>query len=359
MPSSAATNVTRLPIRSARPTIEIAGQAAPVFEAALMAYELHDSIEAMARAELTFGNWGGADQPGFQHFDRSVLDFGKSVRIKMGDDTLFDGRISALTGHFPEGAPPQISVYAEDRLQDLRMTRRTRCFAQKSLGDVARTIASDHGLQAQVSTTAPAMPMVAQLNQSDLAFLIETARRFDADIYVEGTKLFVVPTRDHAVARLAWAGTLRSFEVSADLTHQRTSVVAAGWDVNEKAGVNHAADKAVISGELGQDEAGSDIVQNSFGQRVETLAHCLPTNASEARHIAEASYRHIARSFVTGEGVCETDAKLRAGAKLELSGLGPLFDGAYRATSVSHLFDAELGARTAFRCSRPGLGRAQ
>ncbi len=354
-----ATNVARLPIRSARPTIEIDGQRAAVLEAALVSYELTDSLESMARAELVFGNWGGADKPGFQHFDRRTIDFGKPIKVKKGDELLFDGRITAITAEFPEGVPPQIGVLAEDRLQDLRMTRRTRSFAQKSLGDVARSIATDHGLQAQISSTAPAVPLLAQVNQSDLAFLTDIARRFDADIYVEGTNLHVVPSRDHAVVKLAWAGTLRAFSVTADLAHQRTAIVASGWDVKAKAAVSHKAEKSAVSGELGRDEAGADILQRAFGTRVDTLAHSLPANNSEARQLAEAGYRHMARSFVTGEGVCETDALVRAGAKMELTGLGPLFDGTYRATSVTHLFDPEHGARSAFRCNRPGLGRPQ
>jgi hypothetical protein len=60
---------------------------------------------------------------------------------------------------------------------------------------------------------------------------------------------------------------------------------------------------------------------------------------------------------VTGEGLCETDPRLRVGAVLELSGLGPLFDGRYRATAVSHLYDPDDGARSLFRCNRAGLGR--
>ena len=41
--------------------------------------------------------------------------------------------------------------------------------------------------------------------------------------------------------------------------------------------------------------------------------------------------------------------------KLDLTGLGPLFEGSYRATLVTHLYDPEHGARTEFRCNRPGI----
>ena len=349
--------IARLPSRPARPTVEIGGERQAVLEAALISYELMDGIEAMARAEFVFGNWGGEDQPGFQHFDRSKLDFGKAIKVSMGDDLLFEGRVAAIAADYPEGKPPTISVMAEDRLQDLRMTRRTRCFSQASLGDVARSIASDHGLQAQVDSSAPAVPLLAQLNQTDLAFLFDTARRFDADVFVSGTDLHVAPTRSEEAVKLAWAGTLRSFTVIADLAHQRSAITASGWDVANKEGVKESGEKAAIQSELGNDEPGADILGNTLGERKDTLAHGLPRSSDEARQLAEASYRYMARSFVTGEGLCETDPKIRAGAKLELSGLGPLFDGNYRAISVTHMFDLENGARTEFRCNRPGIGR--
>jgi phage protein D len=354
-----ATAVQSQPMQSSRPSIEIDGKPQPRLEAALVSYELADRIDSMARAELCFGNWGGEDHPGFQHFDRNTIEFGKALVVKQGDAKLFEGRITAIAAEYPEGATPQISVLAEDRLQDLRMTRRTRCFAQASLADVARSIAQDHGLTPQVDVNAPAVPLLAQLNQSDLAFLTDTARRYDADVHVEGKTLIVAAARQFTAAKLVWAGTLRSFSVIADLANQRSAVVAAGWDVARKQAINHRAAKDAASQEIGQDEAGGDILSRALGDRVETLAHLVPANEGEARQVAEAAYRHMARNFVTGEGVCETSALVRAGAKLELSGLGPLFDGAYRAQSVTHLFDPEHGARSEFRCNRAGLGRAQ
>ncbi|HEX8483691.1 MAG TPA: hypothetical protein VF650_17460 [Allosphingosinicella sp.] len=350
--------IARLPMRPARPSITIGGKRDAKLEASLLRYELTDSIEGMARAELVFGNWGGEDRPGFQYFDRKTIDFGKALKVGVSDtDILFEGRITGIAADFPEGEAARITVFAEDRLQDLRMTRRTRCFAQASLGDVVRRIAQEHGLEAQVDIQAPAVPLLAQLNQTDLAFLFDTARRFDADIFVAGARLHAAPARTADAVALAWAGTLRAFSVLADLAHQRSAVVASGWDVDGKAGVSHKGGKSAVQGELNGDTAGGDILVQALGERVDTLAHGLPRSADEAKQLAEASYRHMARGFVTGEGVCETDPKLRAGVKLDLTGLGPLFDGAYRAISVTHLYDSEHGARSEFRCNRAGIGK--
>jgi phage protein D len=355
--SATPSTVAQRPVRPARPTISLDGQRQTKLEASLVRYELTDSLDGMAHAELCFGNWGGGDSPGFQYFDRKLLEFGKLLKVSLGGDPLFEGPISAIAAEYPEGATPEIRVHAEDRLQALRMTRRSRVFERVSLGGIARRVASDHGLTPEISVEGEAAPVIAQLNQSDLAFLIDLARAADAEVRAVGDRLVVERGGGGLALGLAWAGSLRRFEVMADLAHQRGAIVASGWDVAARAGVSHRADVSVIRGEIGNDEAGGDILARTLGDRTDTLAHGCPATAAEARQLAEASYRHAARSFVTGEGLCETDPRLRVGAVLELSGLGPLFDGRYRAIAVSHLFDPEEGARSAFRCDRPGLGR--
>lgn len=355
--ASPASNVTPLPMRPARPTIEIDGQRADKLESALLAMELADSVEGMARADLTFGNWGGGDTPGFQHFDRATLDFGKPLKVKLGDDLLFEGRISAIVADFPDGGPPTIGVLAEDRLQDLRMARRTRTFDKASLADVVRKIASDHGLSAQVDVQAATQPCIAQVNQSDLALLHDLARREDAIIWVEGTTLHAAKLRPATRVDLRWAGSLRDFHVEADLASQRTALVAAGWNVADKAAATSRATDAAVAGEIGSADGGASILRSAFGDRVDTIAHALPRDGAEAKAVAEASFRHMARRFLTGEGVAETKADIRVGATLALTGLGKLFDGDYRATAVTHRFDQAAGMRSEFRCERAGLGR--
>ncbi len=354
MPAAAA---SALPLRSARPVLEIGGERRPAIEAALMTLEIADRVEGMARCEVVLGNWGSDDGPGFQHFDRQVIEFGKPVKITLAGDTLFDGRISAITADYPDGGPPTIGLLAEDRLQDLRMTRRTRAFADQSLADVVNAVASDHGLNAQVDLDGPTTPILAQVNQSDLAFLFDCARREDAIVWVDGDTLHAASARPDDKVELRWAGTLRTFSVIADLVDQRTAVVAAGWDVGGKETASNRATSDAIQSELGGTDSGASVLQQALGERADAIVHGCPRDAQEARALAEASFRYAARRFVTGEGVAETSAGLRVGATLALAGLGPLFDGDYRATRITHRFDLAEGLRSEFACERPGIGK--
>jgi len=350
--------VATFPTRVARPSIEIDGQRNAALTSSLMSMHITESEEGMSRCELVLGNWGGASSAGFQHFARDTLDFGKKINISLGDGSLFEGSISAISGIFPDGGTPQVGVCAEDRLQDLRMTRRTRTFADASLTDVLNRIASDHGLQTQVDLQGETYKLLAQVNQSDLAFVRDLARREDAQIWVEGTQLKAAQRsrRNGATVELAWAGTLREFEVRADLANQRTKLVGVGWNVADKCAAKHEADEASIQSELGGATSGSQTLQNAFGARVDTLAHGLPVDDAQARTLAEASFRHMARRFIVGHGVAETQTTLRVGSKLSITGVGPLFEGDYTVTEVQMCFDPKQGLRTEFWCDRPAIG---
>jgi len=349
---------TSLPVKGARPAIAIDGQRSDTLTSALLDLEIADSTDGLAHCDMTFGNWGGTEHGGFQFFDRELLDFGKALTVSLDGDALFDGRISAITATYPDGGPPQVGVCGEDRLQDLRMTRRTRSFSDASLSDVLRQVASDHGLQPRVDVTGATYRLLAQVNQSDLAFIRDLARREDVQVWVEGKRLNAVKraSRHGGTLELSWAGQLREFNVSADLAHQRTKLVGSGWSVPDKQTTKHEADEAAIRSELNGGTSGAETLQRAFGARIDTLAHGLPAADAEARALAEASFRYLARRFVVGRGVAETQVDLRVGAKLKITGLGPLFEGEYVVTETHIWFDAAQGLRTEFTCDRPAIG---
>jgi Bacteriophage probable baseplate hub protein len=346
-------------VKDSRPSVVIEGQRDGRLTAAMVSLLVAESHDGFARCEMVFGNWGGDEKGGFQHFDRRRLEFGKAFKLTLGDGTLFEGRISALTADFPEGSAAQIGICAEDRFQDLRMTRRTRSFENASLADVLRKIASDHGLTPAIDASGETYKLLAQVNQSDLAFARDLARREDAQVWVEGTRLRAAQraSRTGATLELAWAGKLREFHVEADLAHQRTKLSASGWNVADKKIAKNDAGEAAVSAELGGGEGGATILKRAFGDRPDTLAHGTPASDAQARALAEASYRHLARRFVVARGVAETRPDLRVGTKVTVKGVGPLFEGDYTVTDTAIRYDGQKGLRTEFCCDRPAIGR--
>ncbi len=347
--------------KAARPTINVAGTDEDALQLGLLDLLIVETTAGLYRCEARFGNWGKVgDGMDFLYLDRQKLEFGKALKIKIGDEAIFDGKITAIEAHYQEGAAPELTVLAEDRLQDLRMTRRTRTFADASDADVFQQIAGDHSLSADVSVSGPTHKVLAQLNQSDLAFLRERARAVDAEVWVEGAKLFAKPraSRNGGAVKLKHGKDLLEFSVIADLSEQRTSVTVSGWDVSAKDAIVEKAEQSAIDAELAGTTSGIEILGSTLAARHEALVHRAPVTSAEAHAQAEAQLRMRARRFVVGRGRAQANARLRVGSFVDLDGLGKLFEGKYYLTEVRHVFDAAKGIRTEFTAERPGLGQA-
>lgn len=338
----------------------VGGQEAPELGPELLSLIIAENTTGLYRCEARFGNWGSVNnKTDFLFFDRKILDFGKDFQVKLESDSLFQGKIMGLEANFGEGKSPEISVLAEDRFQDLRMNRRTRTFTDASDSDVINQIATDHGLSPSVDLTGPTYKVLAQVNQSDLAFVRERARSIDAEVWMDGNTLNAKShsSRNGADLKMSYGNELREFTVLADLAMQRTSVAVNGWDVSSKSALQYEATDAVISSELNGDTSGVSILQSALGARKEALAHTVPLNHDEAQHEAEAFFKLSARRFVVGHGVATTKATLRVGTKVDLAELGPLFSGKYYVVEVKHIFDLAKGLRTEFRSERLGIGK--
>ncbi len=351
-------------VQSARAAIEVAGRDRPELAAGLIGLSIVENTAGLYRCEAMFGNWGNTGENGsggrigWAYFDRKVLEFGKTLKVTYADDVLFEGRIMALEALFPETGIRSITVLAEDRFQDLRMTRRTRTFNEVSDADLFRKIASDHGLTSDVDVPIVQHKVLAQVNQSDLALLRERARSLDAELWMVGSTLHVVrhSARGTGSLELKYRQELHELTVLADLAHQRTAVSVTGWDVAAKQAISHEATDSVIRGELNGDDSGVSILEQSIGARKEQLSHTVPVTTAQAQHEAESFFKIAARRFVTCRGAATVQPKLHAGAVVQLRELGPLFSGKYYVVEVRHLFD-RAGLRTEFAAERPGVGR--
>ena len=262
--------------RPARPRMSVGGRDAPPLTERLVRLRLQEDQAGLSSCEATFENWGPiGGTPGFLYFGRDQLDFGKELGVKLDQATLFTGRITALEAVFPDGAPPELTVLAEDRFQDLRMTRRSRTFIKQSDAAVMRSIAGEHGLTAQVDLSGPTHKVLAQLNQSDLAFVRERARASDAEVWLEDRTLHVAlhSRRRTGTVTYRYGNQLSEFTVLADLAGQRSSVTVTGWDVSAKRALSERADDQVLGAELGSGLSGASVLGTALATRKETVAH--------------------------------------------------------------------------------------
>lgn len=358
-----ATESVRSAYYPSRPRIRIDGELiATLGDSLLQTLVVEESTQGLFRCEASFLNWGPTGrEAGYLLFDRRTLDFGKTFSVEFGppgeSGPTFAGRISGLEAHFPSDREPDFLVLAEDRFQDLRMERRTRSFEDVSDADAIRRIASEHGLTAQVDIDGPTHRTLAQVNQSDLAFLRERAAAVDAELWIDNRTLYVQARsrRSSGSVTFTYGRDLLELSVLADLAHQRTSVRITGWDVGAKETIDEEVGVSAIQAELGGRRAGSTALE-ALSPRVERMATSVPLSREEARKLAETRYRRRARSFVRAQGVVDGSVRLRVGTTVELARVGPLFEGPYYVTLARHTFDVLNGYRTTFFAERAGIG---
>ena len=139
-----------------------------------------------------------------------------------------------------------VILYAEDQLMRLRMTRRMHTYQRTTDAQIARDIAREHGLDADVDADGATYDVVQQFNQSDLAFLRERARRIQAELWCTGSTLHF-RTRDKRQGTSVTAvqgNQLLSARIGADLAHQRSSVTVTGYDASGQRAINEQAERS-------------------------------------------------------------------------------------------------------------------
>jgi phage protein D len=332
----------------------------------LVDLEVEEDIDGLKTLRACFGNWGARStggSPGYRYFDGEFLDFGKRIEVSVGAlseaRVIFNGSLSAIEAQLEEAREPVVLALAEDRLMDLRMTRRFKTYQDQTDAQIAETIASEHGLSAEADAPGPSYKTVQQWNQSDLAFLRERARLLSAEVWVEDSTL-------HFKARGARTGTdmvlvhgsdLLSVRIRADLAHQRTKVKVCGYDARDRDVIDEEAGAEAVAAEITSGRTGSDVLSRAFGERVSHRVREVPLTSGEARDWAKAEMLRRARGFVQVSGVARGQPNMVVGSTLSLEGVGAPFEGGdYYVTRVLHSYrPAPPGFRTRFDAERATL----
>lgn len=357
-------------LEGAIPAFAVEGAARPEIARDLLELEVEETAEGMASLRFTLSAIGprpGSVDEALLWLDGRVLDFGKEIAVSLGpasaQERVFTGRISAIELGMEQGREAEVRILAEDRLMDLRMTRRFATWEEADLATIARGIAARHGLSAEIDLPgAPTQAMVQQWNQTDLGFLREQAARLGAEIWLDGTVLHLADRarRDDAPRlTLIQGNDLLTIALRADLSGQRSRVTVGGYDAQAKDGIAETAEGSVAAAEAGGRRTGPAVLEQAFGARDSFRLRDVPLAGAEARAWSRAAMLARARRFVQAEGVTTGTPRLRPGARLNLERVGEVFAGdGYRVTRCLHRYDLTNGYRTLFSAERAGIGSA-
>lgn len=358
--------MTELLYAASAPVFKLAGQPNGDLGRDLLRLEVEESTAGLKTMRAIVAATSPASEVDGEsiYLDGSVLDFGTELEVSLGpggnERIVFTGVVSAIEALWEEAGLPMVRVFAEDTLMRLRMTRRVRTYEQVGDEDIARAIASEHGLQANVAAPGPTYDVVHQWNKSDLAFLRERARAVEAEIWFDGKLNFATrPNRSGTSVTLVRGNQLIGFEARADLAHQRSKVTVSGYDARDRARIEEETESEAIQAEVTGGTTGVSVLSRALGERVSHRVRETPLVAAEARAWARAEMLRRSRRFVTVLGTTSGTPELVVGSRISLERVGRAFNGGgYYATRVAHSYDVRKGHRTRFEAERPTVNGA-
>ncbi len=269
--------------------------------------------------------------PALDWLDSATLEPGKELKILSGTRAvLFEGEIVEVEAELSfEGQ--RVIVRAFDRLHRLARGAHTRAFTQVSDSDIVQKCATEAGLSVQADTTPGQHLYFIQANETDLSMLQRRAAANGFLLYVEGQKLCFKKPAGSSTVELALGESLSVFRprFSAAGYVEKTSV--RGWNPQQKQAVVGKLQRSSIPPQIGL--SARDYLSLTPAGRVANLAI---QNQDEAKRAAQALTDAQISRFVEAEGVCLGNARIKAGVKVNVTGVGTRFSGSYLVTGATH-----------------------
>jgi len=317
--------------------VEIAGK--EVEENDLAAFQVDMELSQPDMAMIRLKNTGHKySNGGVKHAD--------AVEIKVGEETIFIGEVVGIEPVYISGGQSTCTIRAFNRLHRLLRGRFSQTFKDMSDQDIAAKIAKDAGLSAKAGSKPKIThEHVYQHNQTHLEFLRTRAARIGYDVWVVDKDMyFDAPKTDKdsgielVMKDPAAENLLIKFRPRLTSVSSVEKVVVHGWDpVKKEAIVGEAKAKSSKLGKDGADKAGK-----KFGSAVNYEVDHPVTSVEEAKAIAEAKLADLLMNFVTAEGMCKGNPKLKTGIVVNIvvnsDKDDDVFNGKYFLHGVTHMY---------------------
>ncbi len=333
--------MSRKRVQTVAPGVEVllGGQALdPALRARLVEVRVQDSLMLPDSFLIRLSD------PDLAEIDSDTFNIGVEVDIRFAAQhgtmrSICKGQVAALEPEF-SAAGSFMAVRGYDYSHVLFRHRRTQSYQNSTADEIAKKVAARARLDTgTIDPSGPAYEFVQQSNENDWEFLWRLAAAIGFEVLVLDRKLHF---RNAGAAagqgtgnqgaggggpvELAWGSQLISFRPRATGIQQVDSVVVRGWDPASKQPLEASATPGTPSSTVGIEREPS--VQPLGGGEL-TVADRPVLSQSEADALAGSVASLLGNAFVEAEGSCAGDPRLRAGAQVEISGVGDRFAGTY------------------------------
>ena len=280
--------------------------------------------------------------------DSGDFGIGKTVEIatSIGDQgggdentaTLIKGEITAVEPFISADKASELVIRGYHKSwRQFRGSNQKTFLGQKD-DEVIKKLGSDGGVSMSVDSTSTKQQYLAQDAQSSGDYWTERSQRIGMKVFSEGGEDLSVKKANETIEAitLELGKELMSFEPRATAAHQVSKVTVRGWDPQAK--------KEIV-GEAGSSKTSPNIkleqgykISGKLGDAELTIVDQPPTDAADAKAIAEGTLDKINSSFVQAEGVAIGAPQIMPGKKATLDGIGATFNGDYMITSAEHVY---------------------
>ena len=301
------------------------------------------------------------NDPGLELTNGKDLELTKEIEISSNREdgqsvVMTKGEITAIEPNYGEGMVSELVVRGYDKSHRLYRETKTKAYVNKKDSDLARDIAGQVGLQAEVDSTSTVYDHIFQHNQTDLEFLRQRAWRIGYECFVEQGKLFFrKPVTSGNPLKLTWGGDLSTFKPRMSLGEQVDEVIVRGWDPEAQKAVVGRASSGNLSPQIQETRSGTTLA-SPFGKGKKIFVDLPVVSQAEADLVAAARMDELSGAFLEAEGTAMRRPDLRAGKRVDIQGLGTRFSGIYLISRAIHSITPEgLNSTINVTGSRLGL----
>jgi phage protein D len=271
--------------------------------------------------------------------DQQPFQIGSKLQIRLGaredltTTSLFQGEIVTLEPAFGAGGV-ELTVRGFDRSHVLLRGRKVRTFQNQTSSDIVGKIVQEAGFSADCDPSGGPHEFIQQDNESDWDFIWRLADRVGFEFVVEGqTAHFRKPSPEGAI-ELEWPTVLHSFSPRVTAIQQVRQVTLLAQDPMTKQAIDVSVSSPDQIAQIGVDR---QTVAAAFDGATAHIATEPVKSQAEGEAVAQALLDLLANAYVAAEGVTDGDPRIKAGAKVTVSGVGQKFSGTYRVASATHV----------------------
>ena len=287
----------------------------------------------------------------YQDLDDTKFQIGKGLVVKLGSveetttQQLFKGEIVTVEPDFQAGGVAMV-VRAYDRSHRMMRSRKQRTFLNQTISDIVRKVGNESGISISTASSGGPLDFVLQHNETDWEFVWRLAKRIGFELTVDDTRgSFKKPDPSAEEVELSYPDDLHTFRPRITAVQQVEKVNVRGFDFKAKQKVEKTANRAAQVTEAGIKRA--DVVKAFPGASLEVAGQSFATQ-NEATTMAQSMLDQLANAYLAAEGACQGDPRIKAGAKLKITGVGTKFSGTYRVAKAVHAITGGGGYTTSF-----------